>query len=69
MKLELTNERDQKMSLTTVPKPGAVLDHGQPTDKPNYLVNGTSRKSPPGFADSCQETWRVGSKKVINLLG
>lgn len=50
MKLELSNDLVQKMSLTKVPAPGVAYESWQPTDKPNYLVYDISRKAPPGFA-------------------
>jgi len=62
MKLELTNELVQKMSLTKVPMLGAPFDDWLPTDKPNYLVYDTSRKAPPGFAV------RVGARASVYLV-
>lgn len=62
MKLELTNDLVQKMSLTKVPVLGASFDDWQPTDKPNYLVYDTSRKAPPGFAV------RVGARASVYLV-
>lgn len=50
MKLELSNDLVQKMSLTKVPALGVDYEKWQATDKPNYLVYDTSRKAPPGFA-------------------
>jgi integrase len=62
MKLELTNDLVQKMSLTKVPELGIAFDKWQPTDKPNYLVYDTSRKAPPGFAV------RVGARASVYLV-
>lgn len=62
MKLELTNDLVQKMSLTKVPEPGTPFDKWQPTDKPNYLVYDSSRKAPPGFAV------RVGARASVYLV-
>jgi integrase len=62
MKLELTNDLVQKMSLTKVPMLGVSFDDWQPTDKPNYLVYDTSRKAPPGFAV------RVGARASVYLV-
>lgn len=62
MKLELTNDLVQKMSLTKVPELGTPFDKWQPTDKPNYLVYDSSRKAPPGFAV------RVGARASVYLV-
>jgi len=50
MKLGPTHALVQKMSRSKVPEPGVSFNKWQPTDKPDYLVYGSSRKSPPGFA-------------------
>jgi len=50
MKLGPTHALVQKMSRSKVPEPGVSFNKWQPTDKPDYLVYDSSRKSPPGFA-------------------
>lgn len=50
MKLDLTEDLAQKVSLMKMPKAGLKFEQWQPTGSPNYLVYDTSRKAPSGFA-------------------
>ena len=62
MKLELTNDLVQKISLLKVPQAAVEYAKWKPTDKPNYLVYDSSRKAPPGFAV------RVGARASVYLV-